>query len=60
MAKEATYDVTRLAKDLGLQGTTVRIKLREAGVEKPGKAYVWASKADYDKVLAKLKPKKAA
>lgn len=52
--------MTRLAKDLGLQDTTVRIKLREAGVEKPGKAYVWASKADYDKVLAKLKPKKAA
>jgi len=58
MAKEeakSSYDVARLAKDLGIQPASVRVALRKHEIEKPGKAYVWESKSAYDEVLKKLK-----
>jgi hypothetical protein len=38
----------------------VRVKLRNAGIEKAGKMYGWDSKREYEKVLAELESEPAA
>jgi hypothetical protein len=55
-----TYDVENLAKDLGIQPASVRVALRKADIERPGRAYEWSSRKEYDAVLAKLKEASSA
>lgn len=51
------FGVKDLAEALGTQGTSVRVRLRNAGVEKAGKTYGWNTKEEFDAVLAQLAPK---
>jgi hypothetical protein len=53
--EEYEYDVNTLAEDLEIEPASVRVKLRNAGIEKAGRSYGWDSKRDYDSVLKKLK-----
>lgn len=52
--KEEGYGVAYLAKSLGKEPATVRVLLRKAKIEKPGKSYNWSSKAKADEVAKKL------
>lgn len=62
-APEFKYGVQDLADKLGIEPASVRVKLRNAGIEKAGKSYGWNTKADLDEVAEELKgeaaPKKA-
>ena len=53
--EEFKFTVANLAEDLGIKEASVRVKLRNAEVEKAGRAYGWNKKTDYDKVLKQLK-----
>jgi hypothetical protein len=48
------YNVETLAKALDLAPASVRVKLRNAGIEKAGKMYGWETKREYEKVLDEL------
>lgn len=54
-APEFKYGVQDLADKLGVEPAQVRVKLRNAGVEKAGKSYGWNTKADLDEVIDQLK-----
>jgi len=54
------YTVTDLAKDLNIKAASVRVKLRNAEIEKAGKSYGWDTDEDYTAVLKKLKSKPEA
>ena len=56
---EGGYGVSYLAEKHGIAEATVRVKLRDAGVEKEGKSYSWSSQAAADKAWAAV-GKKAA
>jgi len=57
--KASEYTVAKLATDLGIEPASVRVALRNAGIEKPGKKYEWPNKTEYQKVLSALKKKPA-
>lgn len=48
------YGVQDLADKLDLEPASVRVKLRNAGVEKAGKAYGWNTKAELDEVIDQI------
>jgi len=54
-APEFKYGVSDLAEKLGIEAASVRVKLRNAGIDKAGKSYGWNTKGDLDEVAAKLK-----
>lgn len=54
-APEFKYGVAELAEKLGIEPASVRVKLRNAGVEKAGKSYGWNTKAELDEVIEELK-----
>lgn len=49
------YGVTELAEALKVKPTSVRVRLRNAGIEKNGKVYGWETKAEMQAVIDKLK-----
>lgn len=49
------YGVPELAEALGVKASSVRVRLRNAGIEKSGKLYGWDSKSEMMEVVAKLK-----
>jgi SNF2 family DNA or RNA helicase len=49
------YGVPELAEAMGVKTSSVRVKLRAAGIEKSGKLYGWDSKAEMQEVITKLK-----
>jgi hypothetical protein len=53
--REFKFGVEDLAEELGLKATSVRVKLRNAGVEKAGKSYGWNSKKELQEVIDSLK-----
>jgi len=55
--KETTmkYGVPELAQALDIQPASVRVALRNHGVEKTGKSYGWATKADIQAVADKIR-----
>lgn len=54
-APEFKYGVQDLADKLGIEPASVRVKLRNAGIEKAGKSYGWNTKADLEEVADELK-----
>lgn len=52
---EFKYGVKDLAEELGIKETSVRVQLRNKGIEKAGKSYGWNSKAELKEVVAQLK-----
>jgi hypothetical protein len=63
---EPKFHVGHIADDLGVEETTARIRLRNAGIAKThGRQYGWPTEKAYKDVLSQLKtatstPKKAA
>lgn len=51
------YGVTDLADAMGIEPASVRVALRNKGIEKAGAAYGWNTKAERDEVIAKLQAK---
>lgn len=49
------YGVPELAEAMGIKASSVRVRLRSAGVEKSGKLYGWDSKSEMAEVITKLK-----
>jgi hypothetical protein len=57
------YGVPELAEHMGLEPTSVRVKLRNAGIEKSGRSYGWDTKKAMEQAAKDLKaaaPEKAA
>lgn len=54
------YGVPELAEALGVKPSSVRVRLRNAGIEKSGKLYGWDTKAAMQEVIEKLKAKSKA
>lgn len=59
-APEFKYGVADLAEKLGIEAASVRVKLRNAGVEKAGKSYGWNTKAELQEVIDELTAEKPA
>lgn len=53
------FGVPELAAALGINGASVRVKLRNKAVPKNGKVYGWDNEEDFKKVLAVLQTKDA-
>lgn len=51
---EIKFGVRQLAKHMGVEDATVRLRLRDAGVKKSGKSYDFESDAGVKKVAVKL------
>lgn len=49
------YGVPELAEFMGLEPTSVRVKLRNAGIEKSGRSYGWKTKKDMEACAKQLK-----
>ena len=65
VADKPKFGVAELAEALDIEPTSVRVKLRNAGIEKDGRAYGWNTQKDFDAVVKQLKstadkPTKAA
>lgn len=59
-AGEPKYTVDSLVEETGLQPASVRVALRELGVEKDfGNKYGWDKKADFDEVVKAMKERSA-
>lgn len=54
-AKEHKFGVTDLAEKLGIKEASVRVQLRNKGIEKDGKSYGWDTKAELQDVVDQLK-----
>jgi hypothetical protein len=55
--REFKFGVEDIAERLDIKPASVRVQLRNKGIEKAGKSYGWNSKADLDEVIAQLKAK---
>lgn len=53
---EFKYGVNDLAEALEIKPASVRVRLRNAEIEKAGKQYGWNSKKEFMKVLEEIKP----
>lgn len=54
-APEFKYGVRDLAELLGIKDASVRVQLRNKGIEKAGKSYGWNSKAELKEVADQLR-----
>lgn len=54
-APEFKYGVDDIAEELGIKPASVRVQLRNKGIEKAGKKYGWNSKSELKEVIAQLK-----
>lgn len=52
---EFKYGVSDLAEKLDIKPASVRVQLRNKGVEKAGKSYGWNTKAELQEVVDQLK-----
>jgi hypothetical protein len=59
-APEFKYGVDDLAKALGVEAASVRVKLRNNEIPRAGRSYGWNTKAELEEVLAVLNKKKEA
>ena len=53
--REFEFGVEDLAEELGIKPASVRVQLRNKGIEKAGKAYGWDTKKELKEVIAQLK-----
>lgn len=58
--REFKFDVEDIAEALDIKPASVRVQLRNKGIEKAGKSYGWNSKADLKEVIDELKAEKPA
>ena len=49
------FGVAELAEALGIEPTSVRVKLRNAEIEKTGRSYSWPNQKAFDAVVKQLK-----
>lgn len=49
------FGVAELAEALGIEPTSARVKLRNAGIEKSGRSYSWPNQKALDAVVKQLK-----
>lgn len=49
------FGVAELAEALGIEPTSARVKLRNAGIEKNGRSYSWKNQKELDAVVKQLK-----
>jgi hypothetical protein len=54
-ADKPKFGVPELADALGIEPTSVRVKLRNAGIDKEGRSYGWNTQKDFDAVVKQLK-----
>lgn len=54
-AKEFKFGVSDIAEKLGIKEASVRVQLRNKGIEKAGKSYGWDSKSELNEVIDQLK-----
>lgn len=54
-APEFKYGVQDIADELGIKPASVRVQLRNKGIEKAGKSYGWNSKSELKEVIAQLR-----
>ena len=54
-AKEHKFGVSDLAEKLGIKEASVRVQLRNKGIEKDGKSYGWDTKAELQEIADQLK-----
>lgn len=52
------FGIKELAKALGIEPASVRVRLRNEKIKKTGKSYEW-DKGPFDKIVSQLKTKKA-
>lgn len=57
-APEFKYGVADLAEALDIEAASVRVRLRNADIEKAGKSYGWNTKKELDEVIDQLKTEK--
>lgn len=48
------YGVSDIADKLGIDASAVRVKLRNAGIDKAGKSYGWNTKAELAEVIDEI------
>lgn len=58
--REFKYGVEYIAEELGIKPASVRVQLRNKGIDKAGKSYGWNSKTDIKEVIDQLKTEKPA
>lgn len=56
--REFKYGVEELAEELGIKPASVRVQLRNKGIEKAGKSYGWNSKSELKDVIEQIKADK--
>lgn len=54
-AQEFKYGVQDIADKLGIKPASVRVQLRNKGIEKAGKSYGWDTKSELNEVIDQLK-----
>lgn len=54
-ATEFKFGVEDIAEELGIKPASVRVQLRNKGIEKAGKSYGWNTKAELKEVISQLK-----
>lgn len=55
--REFKFGVEDIAEELDIKPASVRVQLRNKGIEKAGKSYGWNSKAELKEVIDQLKSK---
>lgn len=55
--REFKFGVEDIAEKLDIKPASVRVQLRNKGIEKAGKSYGWDSKAELQEVIDQLKSK---
>lgn len=58
--REFKYGVDDIAEALDIKPASVRVQLRNKGIEKAGKSYGWNSQAELKDIVAQLKSKEDA
>lgn len=53
-AAEFKYGVQDIADELGIKPASVRVQLRNKGIEKAGKSYGWNTKSELKEVISQL------
>lgn len=53
--REFEYGVEDIAEELGIKPASVRVQLRNKGIEKAGKSYGWNSKKELKEVIEQIR-----
>lgn len=53
--REFKFGVEDIAEELGIKPASVRVQLRNKGIEKAGKSYGWNSKSELKEVIGQIR-----